>query len=543
MGGDYDLTRRNRTPATIEQDTQETMSRIFFAAGLLALLAAEPATAQVGTTLRVITVPVTSSSCCGIGIAVDCNGDLYYTNSFDPTLYQIDAFGNLLNTTPITDSATGGPVTVGAISWDNNRMMLWGGTDSSGSPVSAYLIDPGTGSATFQFLAVDAGFGFTDGIAYDASDDSVWISDDVSTLISHQDATTGADLGSLAPLDSIGNPLTDVSGVSRGTGNILYLGQDGLGQIVQVDKNTGAFISTFASPGGRDEDLECDPINFGGTLALWSKDAYNNQITAIEVEPGTCACGGAANNPPLFVAPSPCDQTLSLSVGAPFSYTVSVLDVDPNDTVTLNASGVPAGATHAPGLPASGNPVSTTFSWTPTNAQVGVYNIVYTATDSSSPPRSTTCTVTLVVAECHMLFATAAGSQPFSYGGYTWTTQLDGIYDHYGVTMENIPSFVLPDPGPGVRHGFRAHGTVLRARNDFVVPVNQYTVQVLLWNPEVFPWHPERHTGGLDVTVWSDGHVDAVPFGTASGMQLHSQVYTGADGLRRVRFPFTIDGF
>jgi hypothetical protein len=39
-------------------------------------------------------------------------------------------------------------------------------------------------------------------------------------------------------------------------------------------------------------------MNFLPKLALWSKDAYNDQITAIEVEPRTCNCGGVVPTVP-----------------------------------------------------------------------------------------------------------------------------------------------------------------------------------------------------------------------------------------------------
>ena len=278
-------------------------SRILVSSIGLALsigLCPESARAQVGTTLRVITVPVPEPDCCGIGVAVGCNGDLYYTNTFEAVIRRIDAFGNLLGSAPLTDSATGGPISFGAIAWDSGRQMLWGGTDNAGTPIKAYLIDPVTGVSTFQFNAQTVGpYGFTDGLAYDPSDDSVWWSDDVATSVDHQDATTGTPKpGSpLFPTDAGGNPIVDISGCLRGVGDVLYLGHNGHGEIIKVKASDGTFLSVFASPGGRDEDLECDSINFFPKTAIWSKDAYNNQITAIEVESDTCACAGQQVSP------------------------------------------------------------------------------------------------------------------------------------------------------------------------------------------------------------------------------------------------------
>ncbi len=246
-----------------------------------------------GDAVRTITVPVPSPGLDpGIGIAVDCDGKLYYTNSYQATLYFTDAVGTDLGSVPITDVGTGLPVSVGAISWDATRGMLWGGTDNSGVPCQIYLIDPVTGDAVWQFTAcTSSGIGFCDGIAYDGTDDTVWFTDDISSDVCHF-RSDGFLLGILYPTDAAGNPLNLISGVSVGKGNILYLGRNGLGEIVKVDKTTGAYISSFATIGGRDEDLECDVINFAPLEVLWSKDAWNNTVTAIEVEEGTCVCPG-----------------------------------------------------------------------------------------------------------------------------------------------------------------------------------------------------------------------------------------------------------
>ena len=268
----------------------------------------------VGDTLAVVTVPVPSPSCCGIGIAVDCEDppNLYYTNSYDPNLHKMDSTGFDLGSVPLVDTATGAPISFGAIAWDNGRGVLWGGTDSAGSPVSVYSIDPSTGFATYLFTAVSGGFGFTDGLAYDGSDDTIYVSDDVSTVIDQHSASTGAHIRTFTPTDAGGNPLGSISGVLVGAGDLLYLGQNGAGQIIQVKKSDGSYIGQFASPGGRDEDLECDVVSFPGLTAIWSKDAYNNTVTAIEVEPDTCACGGGGElTVPFDVHPTSCPNPLN----------------------------------------------------------------------------------------------------------------------------------------------------------------------------------------------------------------------------------------
>ena len=70
--------------------------------------------------------------------------------------------------------------------------------------------------------------------------------------------------------------------------------------------------------------------------------------------------------------PTPaCGSVLTTGAGLPVSFTVQASDTDTGQTVTLNAVGLPAGATMTPALPTSGNSVSSLFSWTPAAGQNG----------------------------------------------------------------------------------------------------------------------------------------------------------------------------
>lgn len=89
--------------------------------------------------------------------------------------------------------------------------------------------------------------------------------------------------------------------------------------------------------------------------------------------------------PPVFdpTGSFSCGQTFDHVAGRVLTFTVSAHDSDAGNTVTLNAIGLPGGATMTPGLPSSGNPISSTFNWTPTSAQGGSHVIVFTATDNT----------------------------------------------------------------------------------------------------------------------------------------------------------------
>jgi hypothetical protein len=249
--------------------------------------------ADVGDPLRVLALPVPSPTNVGIGLAVDCEGSIYYTNSFSPILHKIDANGALLSSVNLVDPATGGRVSIGALAWDGVRQKLWGGSDNAGIPVRIYQIDPATGQAEFRFNAVNStSFGFAVGLAYDQSDDSVWFADDVANVVDHLDARTGADLGPITPLGPTAERLGSLSGIVVGTDGKLFVGQADMGMLVRIDRETGAFIDSFATPGGRDADIECDNVTFPGSFAVWSRDIFDDFITAIEVQPDACGCGG-----------------------------------------------------------------------------------------------------------------------------------------------------------------------------------------------------------------------------------------------------------
>jgi hypothetical protein len=261
--------------------------------GAFIFLAAPLVMAQPGTMVTNVTVPIPAPMGVGVGIAVDCETPptLYYTNAFQAHLYKMDWQGNDLGSVPTTDATTGAPISFGAIAWDNFRKVIWAGTDDSGIPVKVYSVDPGTGVATYAFTAHTPGCcGFCDGIDYDLGRDSVYVSDDVSDEIDEHSAATGAWIRTLTPTNAGGETLGLISGVLVGKGDVLYLGQNGLGEIVQVRKSDGSFIGSFAAPGGRNADLACDMGSFATLTAIWSKDAYNDTVTAIQVESGTCEC-------------------------------------------------------------------------------------------------------------------------------------------------------------------------------------------------------------------------------------------------------------
>jgi len=84
------------------------------------------------------------------------------------------------------------------------------------------------------------------------------------------------------------------------------------------------------------------------------------------------------NHPPILNLPGP--QTAQ--VGKSLTFIASATDPDTGDTVSLAANGIPVNAAFTPN-PATGNPASGQFSFTPTQAQAGqTFTVNFTATDS-----------------------------------------------------------------------------------------------------------------------------------------------------------------
>ena len=142
----------------------------------------------------------------------------------------------------------------------------------------------------------------------------------------------------------------------------------------------------------------------GATLAGSGNTYYSTQVT-IEDRDGANAVKSkvaldfliqlvtVVGNPPVFDSPPTpaCNSTQTTTVGGTLTFTVQASDPDMGDIVTLNATGLPPGATMTPPLPTSGNPVSSVFSWTP--GAPGTFVVTFTATDQTN--QQALCSITV----------------------------------------------------------------------------------------------------------------------------------------------------
>lgn len=157
------------------------------------------------------------------------------------------------------------------------------------------------GAATFLFNAQNDQFEICDGLAWDPSNETIYMGTDVNHTIYHYSAT-GTLLGTfpspLLPESEIRCPKSGLSVV----GGTLFVGCNGQSILFQLDKTTGAVIRSFTPPEGtRTEDLECDPFTFAASHkdALWTMNGVHgsNQLFAFEIPAGTC---GLINAPPVL---------------------------------------------------------------------------------------------------------------------------------------------------------------------------------------------------------------------------------------------------
>jgi hypothetical protein len=124
--------------------------------------------------------------------------------------------------------------------------------------------------------------------------------------------------------------------------------------------------------------------------------------------------------PTVTINPS---GTQTVNIGSTVSFTAKGNSANSGATVTLNASGVPAGAT-VTGLNATVTPPATsTFTWTPTGLQAGSYVVTYTVTDDNL--QQAQASKTIVVATLPTISCSTGASPMYGSAG----SVLASVYD------------------------------------------------------------------------------------------------------------------
>lgn len=272
------------------------------------VMGATAALAAVGDRLAIVNVPVASPLGYAVSGTFDGSNYLYPNLGYDnitfiynSTLHIMtppsgDGDGTLVTSKPFKDVG-GNDLFISAVTWDPSRGKLWGATGNK-NPHEIYLIDISGVNAvgTYMFshsIANLTEIALVDGIAYDPSDDTLYMTPDVNCDVYQYDLDSPYDLlNVVTPVDENGIEDCRVSGVAIGADDTLYIGRDGAAEIRRVTKSTGAFVSVFATTSGRVEDLTCDSVTYAPLEAILAKDAYNDLYEAFEVETGTCPLVG-----------------------------------------------------------------------------------------------------------------------------------------------------------------------------------------------------------------------------------------------------------
>jgi hypothetical protein len=335
----------------------------FAATSLLALSGTAPA--ATGDNLRTITANQNGTDCADANRTGDATGAIGTGIAFDGTNLLLSCWSD--NTVVEVSPLDGSQVTIhqisgvsglGALAWDNTDQQLWACKDPPGSVVGT--IDLVTNTFTTKFTSA----GCTDGLAYDANDDTIWSSADAAPSIEHYQLD-GTLISSTSLVGEIGNSMN--SGIAVG-GAMLYLANNGGQQIYEVAKDFSTF-NLFASFPRRLEDLECDNITFlpDGKAAIWSNDAYDNILNAWEIPFGVCLFGGG---PPAQITLSP--KVATNVVGNEHCVTATVTNAIGNPKKDIDVVFSVTGANSAGGTETTDVAGTATFCYTGTVAGVDV---------------------------------------------------------------------------------------------------------------------------------------------------------------------------
>ena len=278
---------------------------------LVHLVFAAPSMAVPGTLLSTVSLPGNGGCSVTGSLAVTGFGTHYLTvNGCTSNTIGIYApcAGAVCAATAVATKTL--PIAISGLVWDSTRttatnVFVWATTGFG----PFYLIDLGdptvSGPVVSQVFVCNAPFNGwpADGLAHDASDDTLYWSPDQNLSVYQLSLGTMGNgpactlLNTISPQNAAGATDGRVSGVAIGAGSTLYIGRDGAAEIRHINNPSGTFISQFATTTGRTEDLTCDPVTYAPLEAILSKDAFQSLYEAFEVAPGTCPLPVSCEDP------------------------------------------------------------------------------------------------------------------------------------------------------------------------------------------------------------------------------------------------------
>ncbi len=355
--------------------------------------------------------------------------------------------------------------------------------------------------------------------------------------------STSAQLTGTLTLNTLGNPQsvfvfqvgTTLTTASNSVVTTIN-GSDDCNVYWQV--GSSATLGTGTSFQGNILALASITLTTGANIPHGRALARNGAVTLdnVNIVPG-CACllGPTSMDCNMNGIPDECDipeafphftncpDSPVATVGVPLTFDVCATSGLGGGPITMTFAGFPIGL--PPGsnlsvpLPATGNTVCTTFTWTPTpeqaSALIGGVVLEFFATDANGC--SALCKMRILVLQTFFLLSPGIGNSHFPIDGHVFDSQLTRLRRAIPVSMDSPASFAY-DALP-----------------------SHYFVQVVTYNPLQYPQQPNRWSCPMEFIKDVPGpgiHVQQM--GTVNGIDLSVTTSMDASGHMRVSFPFLI---
>ncbi len=330
------------------------------------------------------TTPALSAANLPTGASFTDNGDGTGTFTWTPTFAQAGAYDvtftasdgsltdqEIVNIT-VTEAGNQAPVlaAIGPKSTTEDVLLTFGVSASdpdgttpaltaTGLPTGASFTDNGDGTGTFSWTPSFTQAGVYS-VTFAASDGSLTDQEIVSITVSES--------GNQAPILAAIGPQTTTEQV-----RLLFVVSAS-----DPDLTTPTLTATGLPSGATFTDNGNGTGTFDWTPTYTQAGAYNVTFTAsdgslTDDEVVAITVNDAGNQAPVLAAIGPKSTTEDVLL----TFGVSASDPD-ETTPSLSATNLPAGASFTDNGDGTG-----TFTWTPTFAQAGVYNVTFTASDGS----------------------------------------------------------------------------------------------------------------------------------------------------------------
>jgi hypothetical protein len=260
---------------------------------------------------------------------------------------------------------------------------------------------------------------------------------------------------------------------------------------------SGSLVLNEQSPGGNGlttSSLTVNYIHLSVSGSVAGQISLNADVIVASATSSVDFTAAQANNPPLITVPG--SQTVQ--VGNTLTFSASAADPDNGDVVTLSATTLPPGSSFSPN-PATGNPASGQFSFTPSQSQAGQTFVVnFSASDNHGAQASASVQITVTSGPPanRPPVVTVPGSQTVQVGA-TLNFNASGSDPDAGDTVtftaSSIPANATVTPNP-------ATGNPASSQFHFV-PSQSQAGQTFAVNFTAVDNHGAQASGSVQITV------------------------------------------